>query len=215
MDFEDILSDLCIKEIKLFAKKHKNENFYGFGFDCHSGHGQVILCFHSIQALDKISEKPSEAELHNRKAFAEIDKSMNEKYRDESGGEDLFPEAIYNDDPEYRRADLKWSFGDWLYQGTDGRAGHLNESAWEKKWEPIADKIEEAYLEDEDPDEYFEEVFQFQFLSAVFRTLIKIEQSGVLELLDRTEDFKVLILDHDQFEEEGWDFMEKMRAEHP
>jgi hypothetical protein len=214
MDYEDILYDLSVEEIKLFAKKHQNETFYGFGIDCHAEHGQVILCFHSIEALEKISEKPSEAELQNRKVFAEISKSMHEKHKDESGGEDLYQEPVYNDDPEYRKSKLKWSLGDWLYQGTDGMAGHLNESSWKKKWSPISDEIEESFFDDEDADEDFDEKFRIQFLTLVFRTLLKIEQSGVLELLNKTEDFNVLIIDHDQTEEDAWSFMKEMRAKH-
>lgn len=211
-DFSNVLCDLCTEEIEMFAKKYKKEEFYGFGMDCHSECGMVVLCFHSMKALGRISQAPSEIDLQNRKAFEAIERKLNEQFREKLGGKDMFPRREYDDDPESRRLKLKWSLGDWVYHGSDKKGGHLNEQSWNKKWEPISSQIIDAYFEISGDEDCTREQLSQDFLEEIYQTLVSIEQSGVFERLKRADDFRALILDHEQTEEEGWAFMKKMRS---
>ncbi len=206
---ERILSELSIEEIELFAKEHSEEQFYGFGYDVNAVYGEVILCFHSLQALDHIANNVSEVERSNRKAFAEISARLREKRSEFLTEPETDAESEFDDDPEKRRGEKKWDFGSWLYHGSDGRVGHLNQAVWDEKWTPIADELDSLYLSDEYEDR--EDEFCQEFIESVYRVLLLVQKSGVLDKLPQTDDFKCLIMDHDQSEEEAWSMMSNMK----
>jgi hypothetical protein len=79
---------------------------------------------------------------------------------------------------------LRWSPADWGYLQINRR------DLWRQHWAPIRKIIEDV----RDEDDSFEE----QFRVMACRLLIRIEDSGVLDLLRRTQDFGALCADSDE-----------------
>lgn len=54
---EDLLYSLSAKSIRQFASEHPNESFYGFGFDCNSEYGDVLLCANTEADFQKTAQE--------------------------------------------------------------------------------------------------------------------------------------------------------------
>jgi len=91
---EDELVTLAEEQIQAFAASHASESFYGFGFDCDSNEGQVLLC------------------LNSRAAQIEAAQQTLSRHPDLYQGES---------EQEVARS-IEWGFGDWKYQGFNLRS---------------------------------------------------------------------------------------------
>jgi hypothetical protein len=96
---------------------------------------------------------------------------------------DHSPDAI-----AHLRGELRWSFGDWQYQGFN-----LDSAPWQRAMDarlaalaglPTAEDVE-------------------QFLVSCCRALIAVERGAAILKLNRTPDFQVACIDHDENFEQG------------
>lgn len=54
---EDCLVQVSERTVLEFAGRHPSESFYGFGFDCESSEGQVLLCFNSREGQTEAARR--------------------------------------------------------------------------------------------------------------------------------------------------------------
>jgi tetratricopeptide (TPR) repeat protein len=189
--FEQMLYAASCAALEAFAAEHASETWYGLIFDCNADYGDILMCLNTESDLAKcISEHYS----HYGPA---------EKER------------------------LRWNAGDWTHQGfnRDGKAG----KAWDRAWrlfqketglelgdltselkERLADDPDE--LDDERGQRVWREVNE-QFLTAVCRVLLRMEESGVFTRLKTTADFGTFVNDHDETDSDSWDRLTRIRLE--
>ena len=179
IDFQDTLYSLVKNEITQFTSKSDDSDFYGCFFDCNSENGEVYLGFNTVSALEYSSHNFSDIEISNFKAV----------------GMDL-PEI----DPIKRLAELRWSVADWKFHGTSDRfVGHIYEEEWEESWEEISEEISD-YIIDQDDDDW--DKAMKCFIDGVVIVAERLIKDGVFEKLARTDDFKVVVSDHDVCDED-------------
>jgi hypothetical protein len=207
--FDSILLDLCAEEIELFSKLKSSETFYGFAITTNSNYGQVDLAFNSLEALEESASGPDQNELEQRQVNNKMFKELNEK-----SGINIYSKTKYDDSPEFRRNNLKWSVGDWKYSGLDEASGHLNSSNWEKLWSPISSNIEDEFFKTEinhvEIEEIWEEEFLFNFMSCIAKVVKSLEVNNAFKNINKTHDFKTLLIDHSQSEEQAFEYMKKL-----
>ena len=209
---------LATEDVARFAKQFGNETYYGFFLDCNAEYGEVLLCFNSIEALEYSAHNVSDAELRNREFFRQMDISNYKEMCEEVGDEyrNIFTNPAdhpreYDDDPDSRRERLRWSPGDWKYQG-------FNSPAWEEKtWKRLSSQVCDALLDAEFDDEEIEESYSSQiveqFMQTACRVLIELERTNAFACIDTTSNFECRCADHDEVEDEAMDRLAKVRAE--
>lgn len=95
--------------------------------------------------------------------------------------------------------ELRWSPGDWGYL-------QINRwDQWRERWEPVREAIE--LVRDDD------DLFDAKFMEMICRLLIRIEQSGVLNLLTRTTDFTIMCADHDELLDHSQERLSRIRQQ--
>ena len=107
-------------------------------------------------------------------------------------------------------ADLRRNFGDWKYQGFNDGQAH-----WEQGWQPVQQAIGEfMWAEDEDEEAHEQACQEFieEFLCCACRALVRVEQSKVLERLQREPGFFTLVMDHDEDPDEAMARMHQVRS---
>jgi hypothetical protein len=78
---------------------------------------------------------------------------------------------------------LRWALGDWKYHGFN-----INTREWPRHYGAALSKSNE--LERREDIE--------QFMVSACRALLRIERSGILSSISRTDDFRVCCMDHDE-----------------
>jgi len=115
------------------------------------------------------------------------------------GGSAISPELYADKTIGQIEEELRWSGGDWGYF-------EVNRSdEWQKRWEPIRKSI--AALAENGHS------FEDAFMKMACRVLLEIEWCGVLDLLQRTDDFRTLCADRDEGIEHAARRLEAVRAE--
>ena len=105
-------------------------------------------------------------------------------------------------------ADLKKNFGDWAYQGFN-----LDAPEWEESWQPYNSTIQEYLFNDNlDEDEY--EAFIDNLIKTCTLALLDLEKSGYINQLNQEDDFYLLIMDHDENEDDAEARYIKIRNEY-
>jgi len=214
---ENTMFELAKADIEEFAKSHRSETFYGFYLECNADYGEALLSVNSVEALEEVAHHPSAAELRNREAFRRIDiniyKRMCEEFGDEYRKNNPNPEEYeYDDDPDKRRAELKWSPGDWEYQG-------FNSARWEKgAWRKLSGEVIEAVMAEEEAeenrdDDWWRPNAARQFMDAACRVVVRLESGGVFNCLSVTPDFACKCADHDEPEEMSEERLASVRRE--
>ena len=96
-----------------------------------------------------------------------------------------------------RLTSLKRNFGDWKYQGFN-----IDYPFWNQGWKKSAIEIEayvhHEYTSDEDSERFLE-----QLLESFTAVLIRLERSGVLDIIKKDPGFYIQIYDHDENPEAG------------
>lgn len=100
--------------------------------------------------------------------------------------------------------DLRWSLGDWKYQGFETRE-------FDKAWRRYARVITEACLEEEEDVRTFLKPTQGLFMLTACRVLIRLESANAFDVFRRTHDFKTWVADHDESDEESWTRLDNVR----
>lgn len=212
MEFKDTLAPICIEEIKRFAQEHPDETFYGFALSCNVTYGIVLLAFNSIEALNRGSRMDDDFFPGHPADMAEELNKIRENLQSMGYAGDKPSDS--NNAAQQQAEHYKWHIGNWTYLGTNGNDGHLLESLWEKKWSPIRREIETFFTDNSETMDWSQEDWYCErFLTEVFKALLEIEKSGVLDLLKKTGDFEVMVIDERQDENEAAEFTEKLRKE--
>jgi len=190
---ENTLFEIAAADISAFAETHRDETFYGFAFDCNADYGQAMLCLNTPEF--------HELAIDGRHLSEEI-KAGYEKLRQKFG---LRPDATPRDE---RARKMRWALGDWKYQD-------FTSPRFQELWEPFEDQICDAIADYDPGDDESDENRDLQeaFLRTVCRVVIRLEQTGAFDRLARTNDFKCCVLDHDEFEDEGWARLDSVRSE--
>lgn len=193
---EQTLYDFTKTDIELFSKTFPRERLYGFAFDCNSEYGQVLLCANTEEDLRKQAEKYAKGDSPNAEAFRKI----SEKF----GLEPSQP----SDDVDAEIDELRWALGDWKYQGFES-------AAFQDGWSPHASAVLNWCLDhDEESDpETFMTPTQAEFMCRACRVMVRLEQDKAFNALNRTEDFKTWVADHDEPDEISWDRLNEVRRE--
>ncbi len=213
IDWQDVESHLLLaatKELRHFGDAHRTEEFYGFAIDCNSEYGSLLLCLNTQKHLHDCAVKYS-VEPPNQDVFGQMLRKIDEKF-----GKDVFAE-LSNQPPrtreEYEQS-LRWSLGDWLYQG-------FNSEEFDSAWKNFEDTICDALLEEEipdgegiDEDPLFKSPLQNQFLRSVCRVALQLESISAFDVLNRTDDFLVYVADHDEPDEDSWARLKSARREY-
>jgi hypothetical protein len=196
---ERLLVELSKADIQRFAAEHRDETFYGFAFDCESEYGQVLLCLNTPDDLHRVAVQYSKGDTPGKAAWAEIHRKLSEKLGRP-------PEEEPRKTPEEEAVSLRWSLGDWKYQG-------LNTVDFEKGWESFEEAVSEACSDEEQDEETFMTPTQDSFMRAACRAVIRLEMTGAFDALIRTADFKTYVADHDEWEKDSWSRLEAVRQE--
>jgi len=114
---EDRLFDLAAQDIKRFASKHRDETFYGFAFDCNSEYGNVLLCLNTPDSLRQTAIEYA-TNPPNQEAYDAIERNMEAILGRKTSSQDK-PTT-----PEDKEKELRWSLGDWKYEGTPPRCDY-------------------------------------------------------------------------------------------
>ncbi len=198
-ELEDRLYDLGAADIERFAAAHPTEEFYGFALDCNSAYGNVLLCLNTpkfLRAAISGSHLPPEVKDGYEKAKRSIEEALGMKvYEDES-------EMA----PEKREIELRWSLGDWKYQG-------FNSDAFDSGWRSFEGAVHKCCVDEEEDEETFMTPTQDHFMRMACRVLIRLESAGVFNTLNRTHDFETFVADHDEWDEESWRRLNSVRNE--
>lgn len=202
-ELEDCLFNITVEQIKRFTSTHQDETFYGFALDCNSEYGNVLLCLNTPESLRQRSieyadnsTQPSWCDKFDRD-FEEI---LREKIIDE-------PEKTT---PEEEAKKLRWSLGDWKYQGFSWDSEDF-ESGWDSFEQAVLDQCTEEQENDEEDEETFMTPVQEKFMLSMCRVLIRLEGCKVFNTLKLTDDFKVYVADHDEWEKESWSRLESVQ----
>jgi hypothetical protein len=193
---EDRLYSLCVEEIERFAQAHADETFYGFALDCNSDYGEVFLCLNTPEDLHQRAVHYSTAPLSP--GWEEIGRRMAERF-----GIPYEPPPLKSVEENEDR--LRWSLGDWKYHA-------FNSDQWHTEWEPFQEAVTDASMDEDDDDSSSSEL-QTQFMRAACRVLLRLESAGVFEALQRTDDFKTWVADHDESHEDSWERLASVRRE--
>ena len=190
---ERALVDLSKADINKFAAKHGDETFYGFAFDCNSEYGQVLLCLNSQTQLRGMAVKYSSGDTPGQDAWAKIHREMNELLKKHG----VSPSEKPRKTPEEEEVALRWSLGDWKYQG-------FNSPKFKKIWNPFEVAVSDLCTDEQEDENTFMTPTQDRFMRAACRAVIRLESEGAFAVLKRTKDFKTYVADHDELEEESW-----------
>ena len=183
-EIEDVLFDLSSKTIQKFSQKQNSEKFYGFGFDVDSSEGEVLLCFNTEEDFQKTAQYYIEKWNYTEEELQE----------------------------------LKMNFGDWKYQGINYELDYIQDwyswSKYKKEIMSYYDFLFDKYSIDETPVENDENVlfstvdysvaleksqnFSKLFLESIVRVLIRLENEGILNLVNQEKEFIKLVVDHDE-----------------
>lgn len=98
---------------------------------------------------------------------------------------------------EERLVSLRRNFGDWKYQGFN-----FDYPFWQKDWGEIAIEIE-SYVHHEAVSDEESERFVELLLQTFSKVLIRLEQSGELDIINKDSGFYVQLCDHDEDPENG------------
>jgi hypothetical protein len=183
---ESLLFSLVKQDLTSFAKAHRDESFYGFAFDCNARYGQILLCLNSVEALRQWAERYS-IKAPNEDAFAEITRQM-----DKAMGRDPRPAPPKMSAKEFEK-ELRWSLGDWEYQG-------FNSKTFAKEWNKFEKAVRITCLDEVEDEKTFMTPTQDRFMRVACDVMIRVEASGALNALKRTAKFKTWVSDHDETE---------------
>jgi hypothetical protein len=176
-EIEDILFSLSIKTIQLFAQTHKEEKFYGFGFDVNVDYGEVLLCFNTEEDFQKIAK-------------------------------DYIEKWNYSEEDIEQ---LRMNFGDWKYQGVNLDLDYIKDwslwSNYKKDIQSYFSSLFDMYESNKAIEE--SQKFSELFLECIIHVLIRLENNGVFNLINRENNFITLVINHDEDEDE---FMERMKS---
>ena len=100
----------------------------------------------------------------------------------------------YAGEPAERLEIIRWSTGDWRYQG-------FEDDAFKAGWNPFRDEIETEYHEQfsQVPCSAFE-----MMLGSACLVVLRMERAGVFSGLNRTPEFKSFVCGSDEDVENGW-----------
>ncbi|WP_339746976.1 DUF4303 domain-containing protein [uncultured Rubinisphaera sp.] len=196
---EECLYELIRDDIKRFAETHKHETFYGFALDCNSEYGNVLLCFNSPESLKQQAEKYA-SDRPNKAAFDKISQKLHE----DSGRK--IPLTENSSTVEAEELKLRWSTGDWKYQG-------FNSTQFDEGWDEYETEVMNACMDEEEDEETFKTPTQELFMKSICRVLLRLEKEKIFDVINRTSDFKSYVADHDESKEESWDRLETLRRE--
>ena len=193
---EEKLYELTRSDIGYFSTAWPDDRVYGFAFDCNSEYGQVLLCANTKEDLQAHAEKYAKGKTPNAEAFRKISESLG-----------LEPQLPSND-VEAEIESLLWSLGDWKYQG-------FQSQAFTDGWSPLESAVLTWCLEsdeEEDPETFMTHT-QVEFMRRVCHVMVRLEQDEAFDILNRTDDFKTWVTDHDEPEESAWDRLNEIRQE--
>lgn len=89
-------------------------------------------------------------------------------------------------------ASLKRNFGDWRYQGFN-----IDYPFWQKGWDSLATEIATYVFHDQTSDDESEQ-FVERLMVSFAAVLIRLEQSGELDVIQKDPDFYIQVYDHDE-----------------
>jgi hypothetical protein len=190
---EDHLFSLAMADIRRFADAHRDEQFYGFAFDCNSDYGQILLCLNTQESLRETALQYA-TNPPNKEVWDRINKALG------------FPSDEQRETPAEYEQELCWSLGDWKYQG-------FNTKAFDSGWASFGTDVLNACMDEEEDKETFLKPTQDRFLRAVCRVLLRLEIEGGFQRLNRTDDFGTFVTDHDEPDEVAWHRLETVRNE--
>lgn len=122
---EDRLVDLAKREVVHFLEKEQGKKFYGFGFACNAGYGEVLLYTNTHLVLRETAER----------------------YKSTGG-------ARYADKTLEELEDrLRWSMGDWAFDGFNALSDDW-QRGWED-WQHYFQQLLDSLLNDDKEDEYY------------------------------------------------------------
>jgi len=170
---ERTLFRLTRSELRDFAKKHAQEVFYGFAFDCNSAYGEVGLCANTKQLL----KAQRRAVDPNAAFFASLDKKL----------------RLANTASPSLRRESRWHLGDWDYQA-------FSRKRFDRSWRRFEAVLAKTCETEEEDRRSAMKPTQKRFMESVCRVLVRLERVGAFDLLRRTGDFSTLAMDHDESE---------------
>ena len=181
-EIEDILFELSLKIIKLFAEEHHGENFYAFGFDVNTDYGEVLLCFNTEESFQKTA------------------KNYIEKWN--YSEDDLESLRMSFGDWEYHGINLDYSHEWYPWVQKRKEIENYISALFDNDNTSSADDI--AIIESEK--------FSEAFLETIIKVLIRLEKNNIFDELNMDENFMTLIVNHDEDEEKSINRIEKIRA---
>jgi hypothetical protein len=180
------LTAITKKALVDFARLHADEVFYGFAFDCNPDYCEVLLCLNTEEDLSRRAKRIKEAP--SASIFPKFDKTMEERFGIKAGPRR--DERTIDQIAE----ELRWSTGDWKYQG-------FYNCNSDSRWDNIEEKITEDYDEDSDHE---------TFMETVCLTLKEIDDA--ISLLNCSTNFRTFAISHDESIATAWKRLDKMRA---
>lgn len=170
---ERTLMRLTTADLRQFAKKHPQETFYGFAFDCNSEYGELGLCANTNELLKAQRAAPDP----NAAFWASLDKKL----------------GLGGGSPSAKQRKSRWDLGDWDYQG-------FNTTAFDRAWRRFQSTITQRCEGEEQDKRSFMTPTQARFMEAVCRVLVRLERGGAFDVLQRTRNFSTLAMDHEESE---------------
>lgn len=139
------------------------------------------------------------AEEHKEETFYAFGFDLNVEYGDVLlcfNANDAFEETSieYQEKYDYSKdqlQELRKSTGDWEYQGFND-----DFDGWEDDWESWKDKIDQYVIDLDDADK--EQEFYTQFSEMCCLAILDLEKQGIFNSIKKTDDFFLLVLDHEE-----------------
>ena|SRR5258706_3072149 len=168
---ERALLRLTRAELRRFGKKHLQETFYGFAFDCNSEYGEVGLCANTNALLKAQRAAPDP----NAAVWAAIDRKL----------------GLGGGSPAKPRRMSRWELANWDYQA-------FNSKEFDRNWRRFQSIVTDRCMDEEEDEGTFTTPTQNRFMEAACRVLVRLERDGAFDVLRRTANFSTLAMDHDE-----------------
>jgi hypothetical protein len=100
--------------------------------------------------------------------------------------------------------DLYWSIGDWNYE-------EENSEDFQDTWDYYQELISDESIDQDEELEGTENSINEKFLSLACRVAHKLDKEKVFNFLNQTSNFKYIVCDHDEADEDSWQRLEKTK----
>jgi len=107
---------------------------------------------------------------------------------------------------EQEEQELRWSLGDWKYQGFNSKKVNAG-------WKSCERAVLEACMDEKEDEDTLMTPTQDRFMRAACSVMIQLESSGAFDAFKQTAEFKTYVADHDETEDESWERFAQCRSE--